>query len=269
MDLSAAISQVYQFGAKTTVPVKIPIDLGPKAEAFYIPGSNEVKVNERPAPSHLDSVLDLGSLVLAAAALKARPDFKPTFYVSPAQVECVIDDLAYRSESVTFDLNFSRAFRRLQNLDAAQNPQWIDHESFLRMLRTELDASETTEYVSLQSLKFISNGAADSTVKHGAESLGRAVENRVITGGSAAIPESITLSVPVFEQRSDVHVEVECFIEVQSREAKLALIPKTGEVRKALYGELQAIGKKIVELTSQVAGLEKSLVLMGTSNSAE
>jgi hypothetical protein len=268
MDLSAAIEKVFQFGKCQTVPVKFDLDLGPKYETYYIPASNEVKISNVPVALHDDEVLDLGSLVLVAANLKGRDDFKPTFYVSPRGVEVVVDDLAYRSEGANFPLQLSRAFKRLQKLDAAESPQWTDHDSFLRMLRTELEASESTEYVALQSLKFISGGEAASTVKHGTESLGRSVENRVLTGGSAAIPESITLSVPVFEQRSDITVEVSCFIEVQTREAKLALIPKAGQVREALFTELQAIGSDVAKLTAAVAGLEKSLVIIGISSMA-
>jgi hypothetical protein len=84
-----------------------------------------------------------------------------------------------------------------------------------------------------------------SELQHGKSSVGQKVRAEIT--GTAAIPEYVTFSVPVFESRFLFSSNVECALEPDPATMTFRLVPVTGEIEKAIAAGELAICEALTE----------------------
>lgn len=141
-----------------------------------------------------------------------------------------------RRDVASCGLVLSEPFRWLREKSGSH----LDQKSVIRTLRVVfrgcLGNSEIIEV--LKRLRFTGNGEVEGQVEHGKESLGRSITNAVT--GQGALPDEITLNVPVWENHT-FRTSIVCAFEVLPAEGAFRITPYPLELRKGLDAGLQDI----------------------------
>lgn len=142
----------------------------------------------------------------------------------------LIHDIDSRRDRTVCDLIPSPQFSWLVN----GSKQTYRQADFIRLLRIDLQGAlpaASNLLPLIRELKFNNNAAAQSNIQHGKESLGRQIEAAV--HGIDAIPEEVTLSVPLWENFTCI-VPIRCAVEILPHEQQFKLTPFPLELRKAV-----------------------------------
>lgn len=148
------------------------------------------------------------------------------------QVVLVLDDAAYRENTVELPLPKHPKFSALERLDESLPKTQKELLSFLRLnLKAEIDAAVPGFIGLLREIRIAQQSTGSAAVQHGRESMGRTIDNSVT--GADAIPEDFSVQVPLW-LHLDCRVELEMAFDIDVEQAKFALRPKPGELEKAL-----------------------------------
>lgn len=168
-------------------------------------------------------------------------------------VVCLTDDET-RRDRITLALEQSEPLKKLQAI--AGKP--IDQREFLLLLRTTFArclGRAGNLYAVLRAVKFQVNQAGHSNVGPGKASIGKTLEQEIT--GSADLPETIELDLPIFETGFPMlRGVVECALEADPATQKFSLIPLSGDIEReiaeaeAKIADLLVDGLKLVNAES-------------------
>lgn len=161
---------------------------------------------------------------------------------------CLMLDRAERSELMVCHLLKTDRFARLAGM--ARSPLSGPPSQVVRAIRFELQGIGCDALLaSLQRVDFTSKATSSSTTRHGADSLGRAVEAAV--QGTVEIPETFVARLPVYSNEGlrGIHVDVRCGVHIDSSAGVITVQPLADEVTNAINIAQQAI----IDLISRAA----------------
>lgn len=167
-------------------------------------------------------------------------DGKGVLFYDESRIVYVYDEGDRRDRAVC-ELVQSPQFKLLTALSDA--PKNFDQASFVRLLRITLRGCLPPDGNLLplvRNLKFTSGAETERDVQHGRESVGRQVTAAV--RGVDAIPEEVTLLVPVFENHN-FKARVACAVEVMTHEQAFRLTPYPLEIKHAMDEAMESVAE--------------------------
>lgn len=210
----------------------------PQAEPSHVclvrNGVNLDRKEAAPATrKHVASSLD----TLIAKAAETSEDSGAEVWVDRTGVVLLLD--ANRRDTVSYPLGLSDQVKALEAV--ATKP--LSQKDIIFLLRTTFRDSLglAGDIVPiLRNVKFNAEQKGESEVQHGRSSVGKSITAEVT--GTKALPEYVTLTVPVFAQAGTQQVRepVVCALEPDAATVTFRLIALPGEIEKAIgAGELQ------------------------------
>ncbi len=146
----------------------------------------------------------------------------PVIWHSPEGVCLIIDD-EDRRDRVSFALTFSTEYELLRSFE--ENRSGMKQNVFVRTLKYTLGVPEPL-VAPFRALNWTTAAAAVGEVTAGRDRMGREVDARVIASGGNALPETITLDIPIYNECAmRGRYEVPCNIELDVQQQNLLLIP--------------------------------------------
>ncbi len=169
--------------------------------------------------------------------------------VGRGRVTVLLDENETRLHRLTMELPISRPFAFLTALSNSV-PKY-DQKQVVWQLRTQIGSGniEPDDLLTrFKSLKFSQSSDGGSDIAVGRESMGKQVTAQV-AGGGKDMPESCTLSVPVYADLvldGEVQMQhIECAIDIDIAEATFIIKPMPGELERAQRETDEAIRKYI------------------------
>ena len=149
------------------------------------------------------------------------------------------------ADRVWMNLPMAHAFAKLAILGGQRTP--MGQRAFIDLVRIDLAGCyKPDDLATFRAIKFADSKSGDSTVEQGRASYGVSVKKELT--GATAIPEEITLEIPVYEDLAELKLPVVCAVSVDLDHATFALIPLAGELSKAqrdvdedIAGQLRAL----------------------------
>lgn len=119
-------------------------------------------------------------------------------------------------------------------------PSFLPQQSFVRLLRTTLAGCVPGPDIltMVRKLKQSTQSTSEGEIQHGKESLGKNIMSKV--SGEGAIPEQVTLVVPLFENFPQ-RFPVVCDLEIDPGSMTFQLTPLPQELTKASDAALEAL----------------------------
>lgn len=193
------------------------------------------------------------ALSLETICAFAKSNKNSAVWYSRTGVVCLTDDTT-RRDRVSLGLSYSAPLRRLQELEATGSV--IQHKQLIFMLRTTFAnclAQAGTLLDILRSIRWKNSADGSSTIAHGKASIGKQIEQSI--EGLDAIPEYVTLSVPIFHSNVIARLfSVRCALEPDPATQSFQLIPLPREIELAIAGAEDAIQEELLQgLTVGVA----------------
>ncbi len=202
-------------------------------------GTIEFIGNRHPWRKH--KAKDLETIVAFAERFDSDPpvDWAPAIWYSRHAVTCLIDDDDVR-QFISVEMLWSEQIAKM--IELGQSKPMLSQFDLLYMFRTVFKPESLTKNTglieSLRKMTFSSGSKADVEIGRGKSSVGKSIAVEVT--GQTAIPEQVTISVPVFNnafaRRSH---DVLCALEIFENDGKFKLFPLPGEVELA-FAEAEA-----------------------------
>lgn len=176
-----------------------------------------------PRQHHVNSVDDL----ISAAK---RWNVSPVVWISDEQIVLVPDD-SDRRDRITLKLVKSRAHDLLWHL--LENPK-LSQVDLIRLLRVHFVGAVKPAglLAAVRQIRFRQTSSGDSSIQHGNESLGRAIEIQV--SGAGDIPERVEVELALFANPGEREklVRVACDLEIVTAEQAFRLQPLPDELER-------------------------------------
>lgn len=221
--------------------------LQPKAEPEYCyllkqaDGSWAIQDAQPHSRQHVAS--SVKSLVDFSDAYKLSEKMRVVIWYSRESVVSVLTDNAGRRDIVTMPVGLSPQVKQLLSIEQTRKP-WKQSELIL-MLRTTFagclgPAGELLTI--LRRLRFANSVAASAEIQQGRRSVGKQIESEVT--GTAAIPETFQLDVPIFAARTLPQWTglVTIALEPDPATETFQLIPLPLEIESAIAGAESKLG---------------------------
>ncbi len=260
----SAIQKIEELVLKTVEPIYIQ---GEQKGIYYLRDQYGSLTRHRAEidPRAKTTVYDLESLgreleiyKLSETAPDGSLSSLESVYVSDSGVVAPLDDDHARWQ-VDLPLPLHPAFKRVLTFKNVVN---LTQKELVRLLRTELvDYVDHTVIVAFQELKITRNSEAVSTQRPTSAALDSHIHQAVQTRSGTAVPEMLTLSLPVYdlpETRKDRY-RVNVYVEFDHDLQAFQLIAVHNELREA---QEEAI-RKIMAAIDNDARIEAP-VLYGT-----
>lgn len=211
------------------------------------PDGSLVEMQSPPDP-RAHKALDLSAIV--EFALENVGD--SVIWYNRSAVVCLINDET-RRDRVTLEMAYSPQMRLLMQLE--QNPKQFTQSELVLILRTTFNGCYQDEISksllpAVRAVTFTKNSEGESTVDHGKASIGKKLTEKVT--GAVAIPEYVTLKVPVFANAFDFTRQIRCAVEIDVSKERFQLIPLPLEIEKAISASEASIAEDIAELIGEV-----------------
>jgi len=223
MDIAAAIDKIVQLTVQSR---KTEILKAPERDGVYFlvgPDGKAQKIVADPS-WHREQLATPADLKAFIESIKVE---NGAIFYDEQQIVCVYDR-DDRRNLATCKLQLSPQYLWLR--DHSQNA--MNQLTFVRTLRIMFrNCNETNLLALVRNLKFSSAGEAAGAIQQGRESMSRHVINEV--RGEAAIPEEITLAIPVYENHPFTG-QVICAVEVMSAEQMFKLTPLPMSLRRCV-----------------------------------
>ncbi len=175
-----------------------------------------------PPPRRLHKLLGLDDVIAAVKDAKVAPD--PEVYHGPSGI-CVLLDRHCRRDTVSMPFDVSARYQVLRELQGGKAFAPKDAVKFLRYTLHGTGIEGVVQ--ALRRIDFSRTSGGTSDVRHGKETLGRAVEAAVQQADS--VPEEFVVSTPVYTnaglREATVRVKVSIYLEVMSQAIELGTMP--------------------------------------------
>lgn len=237
-DLFEAICQQ----ARQTVCPKVIETPEPRHHYALMGRDGEIEwISADPSPrQHKTSRLDT---VIALALQEASVSPHPVIWYSRDAVTLFFDDTT-RRDTLKMPLAFHPQFLTLKKLE--ESKPLLNQKQLLRLLRIELnDCAPPALLETLRKVRFKKTEDGSGVLLHTKASLGRAIETELTL--CTSLPETVEISVPVFNNGSSARYGVACAIEVDTDEEKFQLVPLPGQIEAAIHRAEDNLCVAIVE----------------------
>jgi len=172
----------------------------------------------------------------------------------PEGVTLLLDD-ADRRDRVIFPLVPSREQIALKGLEE----NTIAHDGFeqrplIRFLRFELGLDNLPLLAKFRNLKFGLQSGQGSNLQHGKESIDRSIKEEILSAGAEALPETITVEVPLYDTYGERHKYlVRLGLEIDTANSLFHLRPLPGALNYAIDQHQADIGRRLKEALEETA----------------
>jgi len=238
--LKEAIESLMAAGVKAGEP-KL---LQPKPEpghVYYLQGQRVVAT---PAPRD-HGAQDLATIVaFAEKGGEAEAGGGPVLWYNRKAVVCLLND-GERRDKVTLPLALSRPIEVLTNL---QTPAALTQAAFIRLLRIDLAGACDSLVGIVRRVHWRSADEGEAELRPGKASVGRRIESELT--GTAELPETVTLTVPVFTSILKKPFEVQCSLDSDAGTQSFYLVPLPNQVEEAIQEAEGDIGSLLRGMVS-------------------
>jgi hypothetical protein len=166
------------------------------------------------------------TLVASAPGL----DEDPVCWINRQGATLILDDDRYRQNHVVWAFDRTRQAGWLDMVDEAANPM-LEPTELITVIRRVLGLTDCPLISALRHVDWETAKQTRTIAERGKESLGQTISAKVST--LEAIPEQITVSVPLFEGGICPKSDISCLVEIDAPTAKVGLFPRPGQMREA------------------------------------
>lgn len=188
------------------------------------------------------------ALDLSAVCDFANSNKDSVVWYSRSGVVCLIDD-ATRRDRVTLNLTYSPQMKLLQSLEA-NSKQFTQAELVLTLRTTFADCLADEVSASLlpavRAVTFTKNAEGESVIDHGKASVGKRLTEKAT--GAVAIPEYVTIRVPVFATAFSFAMPIRCAVDVDASAERFKLIPLPLQIENAIKAAEDSIFEAVEEM---------------------
>jgi hypothetical protein len=172
---------------------------------------------------------------------KGEPETTVIWYDRSAVV--VILDDATRRDVARVNLQYTPQLGRLLKLE--KDKPAFNQKDFVRLLRIDLAGCLTDarllEWV--RSVRFTSTANAAGVMRHGRESMGRDIDDEVLSEQGQDCPEEVLLNVRIFDDPILTRVwPIRCAVEIDAPNQTFGLVPLPLQLHDAIESQVAAIG---------------------------
>lgn len=230
----------YLFGlGKAAAPSVVTVPAEPPHVYFLRQPDGSLQERTALTPPHNRTALSAAALVQYAIDLHDEGESPGTVWYGPTALVLTYGE----RHRMTFPLVLSEQYKRLENLKSTA----IAHADLVRALRTTFrgtfeDAHPTLLEV-LRRVRFAAGAVTTGEVGHGRASLGKEITGEVT--GTAAIPEYVKFSIPIFATPCFAHIRlpVNCALEPDAGSGTFRVSHLPGELESALQEAVDSIGE--------------------------
>ena len=216
-----------------------------------------VRVMCRTLSGFLDSLVHYAGLV-------GPDEDKITVFVNESSVTAVADEFGVRNPVIVLPLVKAAEFMAVFGGGIVG----VDQTTLYRLLMSTLRGCVPDEFLGIvRRLKFNSGQWGQSAVDNAGRTLDLDVEAKVSGVGDTPIPETVTLTIPIFDgmgDRDNTTCRVECSVWVDFESRKFTIEPLPGERDRAIDSATDMIATTIEELIADKK-IENVTVLNGAS----
>lgn len=250
--IKEAIDALTSIG-RNEQPLKV---INPRGEPDHVyllvgpEGQREWMITEPKPRSH--TATDLSAVTQFAKRFQASKDLEPgpVIWYYRTAVVCLIED-SERRDKVTLPLDYSPQMKVLRSLEGPAKPM-CQAEMVLMMRTTFRDSVEACPEIIdiLRSIKFQRNEDGESEIKQGKKSIGNRLTAEMT--GSKALPEYVTLNVPIWANGFSAWRAVECALEAYPEEQAFRLIPMPLQIEMAIVDAEASLADEIGEQAKDI-----------------
>jgi hypothetical protein len=173
-------------------------------------------------------------------------DATSTIWIKDNEIVAVCDDLTGYPK-VTLPLTLSPQFAAIKGLDKA-----FDQLSLINFLRVTLSGTGADGYLApFRDMRFDRSAKAGGKINHMDESLGREIENQVVSGQE--IPERLKLSVPIFANPDLRYLHpITLYVTLNFQQETVTLTTAPNEVNEAFAAAKEVVRRRLTELTDSL-----------------
>lgn len=233
--LKEAIDRIVDLAQRSLAPVELATLTKDDRSRWFATGGQVKQVILKPDVRHsLESLVDLIGYVANDSRDSIRTD-RIVFY-NEACVMFLPNKYDHR-DIIEFSLTPTTQFKKLNEL--AKALCWYDQRSFIRMLQHELNVDKAL-LVPWRKLDFRTIAAVSGEVQATKDRMGREISSQVT--GAAELPEALSLEFAVFNNPGErAKYLVDCVVEIDAAQQRLALIPEAEGLQLALEAHLGTI----------------------------
>ena len=235
-DLGSAIREIERLTkAAHKTEIIAAQGAGEPAGVYYLVGPDGLAQKVVAGPSRHREKLATPAEMAAFIDAYAGGEGKGVTYFDEQAVVYVFDGEDRRDFAVC-ELPKSPQYLKL----AACACKAMGQADFVRLLRIDLRGclAESNLLPLVRQLKFTADRASEAAIQHGRESIGKQITAAVT--GESAIPEEVTLFVPVFENHP-FRARIQCAVEVMVLDQAFRLTPYPMEMRQAVDAALEDV----------------------------
>lgn len=203
---------------------------------------NEIDVIEgtpKPRTDTVHRIDDVVSVTTRRLSEKRMADagVSAEVYVGDERIVSIFTEAAgFRGESVQLPLHRNAAYEAVRSL--AKQPKWFEHQEFVDFLRITLAGCvNPNDFKTFKSLRFQNADNGASTVNVGRESMDRSINRATLTADGADIPETVSLSMPVYDECIDseslLRWTVTCAVAIDTQNRRVTIRPMAHELDTA------------------------------------
>lgn len=230
----------YLFGlGKAAAPSVVTVPAEPPHVYFVRQADGTLKREVADVPPHNRTALSAQALVRYAHDLHDEGESPGIVWYGPTAIVLTYGDRG----RMTLPLGLSDQYKRLVTLKENS----IAHAELVRALRTTFrgtfeDAHPTLLEV-LRRVRFAAGAVTTGEVGHGRASLGKEITGEVT--GTAAIPEYVKFSIPVFATPCFAHIRlpVNCALEPDAGSGTFRVSHLPGELESTLQEAVDSVGE--------------------------
>jgi hypothetical protein len=246
-DLAGAIEKIEQLARGCMRPDLMPMP--PERTGVYTiwnPASKTLETKVAEPDWHKEKLATPTDLAAMIANSDTKQPEEAVFYSEDQLVW--VHSLEDRRDRATCKLIPSTQWQWL----SAVSGKSMSQQEIIRTLRVLFRGCVVGEGLIglLRNLKFNDATAGAASLHHGRESMGRQIERSVL--GVEAMPEDVSLDVPVFENHTAI-VRVVCALEILVAEQRFVLTPYPQELRRGLDAALASVVKTLTDKNQGLA----------------
>ena len=207
----------------------VPVDQEPRHVYYLRQADGELKRCEAAVEPRDHELYSLDDVV---AAVKLWGGDAPVVFCGRQGIRVALGDLGARRDTLQMTLEYSEQFVRLESV----SEQPMMQKGFLDLLRIELFGCVPAEFVlQIRNLKFGKHVDGTGVIGDSKESLGQQVQREILTGG-AELPSGVTVTTGVYKDLigQAPPAAIECALRLDLSELTLTLVPKAGELNRAV-----------------------------------
>jgi hypothetical protein len=258
--IKEALQLLFETAHEAQTPKPIPSGRNQKTRRYCLPNGSIAETTDLPDPISA-TVNDIPSLQQAVSIAGFDP-WRAAVWVRHSLAVLIPDgirdgsfDLGYCESRIQFDPGLNPVLLTLGQLSQSG----MSHNAALQMLRSSLYETDYPESFlsAVCNLRFDEESQTSASSSRTVDAMGKSIRAQVKNADQ--LPDSVTFKFDAYPglEGVDCPLSIECYVNTYPAEGKIAIVPKGGQIEKAMRDAASALAAAIQQ------SLPDATVLLG------